>query len=80
MTKKIKKTAAVVMGAFIGAYIGLGIYDYVYLIKKHPEVYAVQSAPWYTGLLVRLLILIPVILICLAAILLAGRKEKEAGE
>ena len=78
MAKKIKKTAAIVMAAFIGAHIGFGIYDYVYLTKRHTEAYDLQSAPWYTGLLVRLLILVPVILICLAAIVIAAKKEKRA--
>lgn len=77
MWKKAKKAAQIIMGALIGVYISTGIYDYVYLTKFHPEVYAIQSAPWYTGLLVRGLVMIPVILICVVVIIVAGGKSRK---
>ncbi len=40
----------IIIGTAVGVFIGHGIYvfwDY----KVHPDLYAVQSAPWYTSIL-----------------------------
>lgn len=40
----------IVIGTCVGVFIGYGIFvfwDY----KTHPGLYAMQSAPWYTGIL-----------------------------
>ncbi len=50
MLEKLNWILNIVMGSFIGVWIGHGIYvlwDY----KTHPDLYAVQSAPWYTSIL-----------------------------
>ena len=49
MLKKINGILNIVIGSVIGVFIGHGIYifwDY----KTHPDLYAVQSAPWYTSI------------------------------
>ena len=33
----------------IGVFIGCGVYNF-FDFKRHPELYAMQSAPWYTQL------------------------------
>lgn len=51
MFKKINYVLNIVIGSSIGVSVGRGIYvfwDY----KKHPDLYAMQSAPWYTCILV----------------------------
>ena len=51
MLKKINRILNIIIGSFIGVFIGHGIYvfwDY----KTHPGLYAMQSAPWYTSILV----------------------------
>ncbi|MCI9051302.1 MAG: hypothetical protein HFI05_05145 [Lachnospiraceae bacterium] len=54
MLKKIKiinSIINIIMGSSIGVFIGHGIYvlwDY----KTHPGLYAMQSAPWYTSILI----------------------------
>lgn len=51
MLKKINHILNIIIESFIGVFIGHGIYvfwDY----KTHPDLYAMQSAPWYTSILV----------------------------
>ena len=53
------------IGGLVGAWIGHGIFlwwDYM----AHPELYAMQSAPWYTGLLVHGVLTIAVVVLALA--------------
>ena len=51
MLKKLNQIINIVMGSFVGVFVGYGIYvfwDY----KTHPDLYAVQSTPWYTSIFV----------------------------
>ncbi len=51
MLKKINHILNIIIESFIGVFIGHGIYvfwDY----KTRPGLYAMQSAPWYTSILV----------------------------
>ena len=48
--KKLNRILNIVVGTCIGIFIGYGIsvfWDY----KTHPDLYLVQSALWYTGIL-----------------------------
>ncbi|MCU0080195.1 hypothetical protein [Extibacter muris] len=49
MLKKINSFINILMGGFIGAFIGGSIFRYLDY-KNHPELFAMQSAPWYTGI------------------------------
>ena len=49
--KKLNQITNITIGSFVGVFIGCGIYvfwDY----KKHPDLYAMQSAPWYTSIFI----------------------------
>lgn len=48
--KKLNQLLNTVIGAFIGVFIGHGAYV-LWDHKAHPELYAMQSAPWYTSIL-----------------------------
>lgn len=37
------------MASVVGVFIGYSMYSYTDY-KMHPEIYAMQSAPWYTGI------------------------------
>ena len=54
----------VIMGAFMGVFIGHGILE-VWRFKTRPELYAMQSAPWYTSILVHGALTIVVTVVCL---------------
>ena len=49
--KTAKKIINTIMGAFVGVFIGHSAYV-VWNYKNQPELYAMQSAPWYTSILV----------------------------
>ena len=49
--KKLDKIINCIMGTFMGVFIGHGLYV-AWNYKTYPEVYAMQSAPWYTSILV----------------------------
>ncbi len=40
----------IIIGAFVGVFIGHGIYVF-WDFKVHPDLYAMQSAPWYTSII-----------------------------
>lgn len=55
-----------VIGSFIGVFIGYSIYRYFDYIN-HPDLYEIQSVPWYTsiqiyGLCVSLIVIIAIII------------------
>lgn len=50
MLKKLNHVLNIIVGSFVGIFLGHGIYvfwDY----KTHPVLYAMESAPWYTSIL-----------------------------
>ena len=52
MLKKINQILNIIIGAFVGSLIGYSVYR---MIDYHarPNLYAAQSAPWYTGILLQ---------------------------
>ncbi len=51
MLKKVNWILNAIIGAFVGVFIGHGMYVFLDF-KTHPDLYAMQSAPWYTSILV----------------------------
>lgn len=51
MWEKINSILNIIMGSCIGVFIGHGAYV-LWDCKAHPALYAMQSAPWYTSILV----------------------------
>ncbi len=49
--KKLNTFLNILIGAFLGVFIGHGVYVY-WDFKTHPDLYAAWSAPWYTSILV----------------------------
>ena len=50
MLRKLNCFLNIVIGSFIGVFIGFGFYKFWHF-KTYPNLYAMQSAPWYTELL-----------------------------
>ena len=62
--KKIISLINGILGAFVGVYLGrvcFVVWDY----KTDPGFYGMQSAPWYTTLLVEAAITLVILLICI---------------
>ena len=51
MKNKLNSILSIIMGSVVGVFIGYSVYS-VWDYKTHPGLYAMQSAPWYTGLLI----------------------------
>ena len=62
--KKLNFILNIIMGTFVGVFIGHCIHV-VLDFKKHPELYAMQSAPWYTSILVYGAFTLVVLVICI---------------
>ena len=62
--KKRNQMLNIIIGAVIGAFVGRVLYV-AWNFKTHPEFYAMQSAPWYTSLLVDGLFTLAVLLVCI---------------
>jgi len=75
--KKLNNILNIIIGAFVGVFIGHGIYV-VWNFKTRPELYAMQSAPWYISILVDAAFTIVVLLICFVtkAIIKHNQKKK----
>lgn len=49
MLIRLNNTLNIVMGSFVGVFIGHSIYKYCDY-TKHADLYMIQSAPWYTSI------------------------------
>lgn len=48
---RLNQILNIIIGSVVGVFIGHGLYT-VWDYKTHPGLYAMQSAPWYTSILV----------------------------
>lgn len=74
--KRLNIILNIIIVAFVGAFIGHGIYT-VRDFKTHPELYVVQSAPWYTSILLYGAFTIIVLLICVMIKVIINNKCKQ---
>ena len=72
MLRKLNYFFNIVIGSCIGVFIGFGIYKFWHF-KTYPNLYAMQSAPWYTELLLDGALVAVVAVVC---IILVGYLEK----
>ena len=74
--KRLNAILNTVMGAFTGVFIGHCIFK-LWDHKARPELYAMQSAPWYTSILVYGAATLVVLAVCLLIKLVLKRHEKK---
>ena len=75
MLKKLNSFFNIVIGSFIGVFIGFGIYKFWHF-KTYPNLYAIQSAPWYTELLLDGALVAVVVVVCIILKLIIRKKSK----
>ena len=75
MLRKLNCFLNIVIGSFIGVFIGFGIYKFWHF-KTYPNLYAMQSAPWYTELLLGGALVAVVVVVCIILKLIICRKLK----
>lgn len=66
MLSKIDKLINIITGSFIGVFIGRSLYTYWHY-TKHTELYIVNSAPWYTGIIVNGIFTVVIIVVAVIA-------------
>ncbi len=78
MRQKINNVLNIIMGSSVGVWIGHGIYTY-WDYKAHPGLYAMYSAPWYTGSLIYGAAALATLVICflIKLVLRKGMRKKE---
>lgn len=64
LKEKMNEVLNGIMGAFTGVFLGHGILE-VRRYNSRPELYALQSAPWYTGILVYGAFTVVVLAVCM---------------
>lgn len=64
--KRLNHFLNILIGTFIGVFVGHGIYVY-WDFKTHPNLYAAQSAPWYTSIFVYGVFTLAVVLVAVIA-------------
>ena len=73
MLRKLNCFLNIVIGSFIGVFIGFGIYEFWHF-KTYPNLYVMQSAPWYTELLLDGALVAVVVVVCIILKLIIWRK------
>ena len=48
--KRLNQILDILIGCFIGAFLGSGVSRFLDF-KSHPDLYAIQSAPWYASII-----------------------------
>lgn len=75
--KKCNRTLNVIMFISVSVTIIRIIVDYIYLNILRPDVYAMQSAPWYTAGLLYCAITLLLLLICFVIKAIIKYKQKK---
>lgn len=76
MLKRMNQILNIIMGSFFGVFIGHGIYVY-WDFRRHPDLYAMQSAPWYTGIMIYGMCTLVVLVVCFILKLIIQKKVKQ---
>ena len=77
MLKKLNRLLNIITGAFVGVFIWHGLYVYSDF-KAHPDLYAMQSAPWYTSILLYGAVTAAILLAALVVKLIIRQKAKRS--
>lgn len=78
MLKRISLIPNILMGSFLGVFLGRWLFQYIHYMT-HPEYYASMSAPWYTGVLIHGVFTAGIILLCAIAKLVLKYMDKRKG-
>ncbi len=78
MTERINRILNIIMGSTVGVLLGHGIYVY-WDYRTRPGLYEMQSAPWYTSVLVYGLAAACVLILCFIIKLYIRKRGIEKG-
>lgn len=63
--KWLNRILNIIIGSLAAVFIGYGIHVY-WDYQTHPDMYAIQSAPWYTTILICGIITLTILAVCFA--------------
>lgn len=75
--KRIHQILNILIGSSLGVFIGRSLYTW-YDFKTQPILYALRSAPWYTGILLEAAVTALIIAVLLAAKFVVKKLEKKS--
>lgn len=75
MFERLNNILNVIMGSSVGVFIGYAIYVY-WEFRKYPDLYVMQSAPWYTSIVVYGLVTAIILLITIVLRVIVRKKLK----
>lgn len=73
--KRLYEILRTLLGSFIGVFIGTSIYKY-WDYRDKPELYEMQSAPWYLSIEINAVFTLVIAVILLAAMWFVRKKMK----
>lgn len=73
MMKKLYNVLKIMLWSFIGIFIGSSLYKW-YDYKNHPDLYAMQSAPWYLSIEISAIFTLAVVSVILIIMWIIKRK------
>ena len=76
MLEKLNYILNLVIGSLSGVFIGQSLYDF-WDYRARPGLYAMQSAPWYTGIFVRGIFTIAVLIVAVIIKLVVRSRLKK---
>lgn len=74
MKNRILKLLKVFMWVMIGVFCADTIYR-IYEYKKYPELFAAQSAPWYTDIIFFGIVTVVIVALCLLLRWIVGKRD-----
>lgn len=75
MLKKLNQIINIIMGLFSSIYISHVIYVFWYY-KAYPDLYPMQSAPWYISIFVYSIVMLILLTIAVIGKMVIGKKMK----
>ena len=75
MLKKLNSLLNIIMGSSVGVFIGHTLFEYS-RFRKYPDLYAMQSAPWYTSTVIYGAVTAAIVLISLILKIFAIKKNE----
>lgn len=76
--KRMNTFLNTIIGSFIGVFIGHVLWK-IWDFKTNPQGYAMQSAPWYTSILLYGVVTFVLVLVCVVIKAIIKHKQKKKG-
>ncbi|MBP5291961.1 MAG: hypothetical protein J6Y90_05035 [Lachnospiraceae bacterium] len=77
--EKLNNFLNIIMGSFFGVFVGNTVFNYLDY-RKHPEIYEVNSAPWYYHYALTSFVLFVLVVIVCMIIKFVIRHKKRTGQ